>query len=483
MAYLQALSNCLLEQIPVSVLIVDRELRVTFVNTAFCLKKRKKHAEIIHKHIGDAFPTLFLGAEQLASRIRKVIEAGVIEEDEIEWRGRVYNCKIFPLKTHLRRAQEAILLLDDITQEKELARKIRKVEQHLTNVVDSAEDLVFSTDSRGRILTWNKAAESILGYELEKVWGKTFSSLCFKEDRRKIGKQFAKLGEKKLTHYEMVLPAHSGEKVLISWSFGVIRNDQGNAVGLMGVGRDLTQRRRLEGQLVQSAKMASLGTMATGMAHELRNPLAVASGAAQLLLKREKEDFVRECSSRIHSGITRASDIIGNLLRFSQVSGTGQEPVAVNSTLDETLSLVEHQILLEKIKIAKDYAPSPPQVLVNRNRLQQVLMNLIINAVDAMGEKGGELRLGTKKNGNNSLEVSVGDSGCGIAKEDVSKIFDPFFTTKAEGKNTGLGLFIAYGIIKDWGGDIVVESRRREGTTFIITIPTVESLEAATVAA
>jgi len=174
--------------------------------------------------------------------------------------------------------------------------------------------------------------------------------------------------------------------------------------------------------------------------------------------------------------------------------------VDINSVLDETLSLVEHQISLEKIEIVKDYTPSLPQVLANRNRLQQVFMNLIINAMDAMNpvrnfvsprtkhdisngvkENKGELKVETKNDNNNSVKVLIRDSGCGIPKENLPRIFDPFFTTKAPGKNTGLGLFIAYGIIKDYQGNIAVESVPGKGTTFTIALPTIESLQKETV--
>ena len=483
-AYLQGLNNSLLEQVPVSVLIVDRGFKVIFANRNFYLKTRKNPVEVIHKHIREVFPpAFFIGRSKFAAKVEEVIKGAVVQEDEIRWRGYIYNCKIFPLKNELERNQNAIILLDDVTQEKYLAEEVRKIERHLTNVVESANDLVFSADTRGRILTWNKAAQSILGYELDEMRGKTFASLCFKQDRPKIRmelnlqKKKKKKKDEKGSHYEMIFPTKDGGEVLISWSFGVIRDDQSRAIGLMGLGRDLTERRRLEAQLVQSAKMASLGTLSSGMAHELRNPMAIASGAAQLLLKREKEGFIKECSKRIYSGIKRASEIIENLLRFSHVSGTKTIPVDINSVLDETLSLVEYQISLEKIKIVKGYTPSLPQVLANKNRLQQVFMNLIINAIDAMRENKGELKLETKNGDNNSVKILVRDSGCGIVKENIPRIFDPFFTTKAQERNTGLGLFITYGIIKDHKGNVAVESESRKGTTFVVTLPTIESFQ------
>ena len=478
--YLKELNNSLLEQIPISVLIVDERLKVTFANRNFYLKTRKYPVGVIRKHIEDVFPPTFVGGSKLVSKVQKVLEKSVIQKDEIKWKGYIYNCEIFPLKNESENNQNAILLLDDITQEKHLSEEVRKIERHLTNVIESANDIVFSADTRGRILTWNKAAQSILGYESHEVEDRTFASLCFKQDRPKmrlaLNLQKKKKKKKKNPTYEMIFPTKDGREVFISWAFGVIRDDYDKTTGLMGVGRDLTERRRLEAQLVQSAKMASLGTMASGMAHELRNPLAIASGAAQLLLKKEDEDFVKECSGRIYTGIKRASDIIENLLRFSHISGTKTKLVDMNSVLDETLSLVKHQISLKKIKIVKNYA-SLPQILANRNRLQQVFMNLIINAVDAMKENKGVLKLQTKNSINNSVRILIKDSGCGILKENMSRIFDPFFTTKSQDRNTGLGLFVTYGIIKDYKGNIRVESGLRKGTTFIVTFPAREKSE------
>lgn len=479
-AYLQEVNHSLLKQIPISVLVVDKNLKVTFANRNFYLKTKKSSIEVIHKHIEDVFPSSFIGGSKLVSKVEEVIEKGIIQEDEIRWRYNIYNCTIFPLKSEAEENQNVILLLDDITQEKYLAEEVRKIERHLTNVVESADDLIFSADTRGRILTWNKAAQVILGYELDEIQGRTFASLCFKHDRSKIRmalnlQKKKKKKKKKESSYEMIFPTKDGSEVLISWTFGVIRDDRGKAAGLMGVGRDLTERRRLEARLVQSAKMASLGTMAGGMAHELRNPLAIASGAAQLLLEREKGGFTKECSERIYSGIKRAADIIENLLRFSQVSGTKTKQVDINSALDETLSLVEHQISLEKIKVVKDYTPTLPPIFANRNRLQQVFMNLIINAIDAMRGGKRELRLQTRNGENDNVKILIIDSGCGIPKENIPRIFDPFFTTKAQDKNTGLGLFVTYGIIEEHQGNIAVESKPGEGTNFIITLPAIES--------
>ena len=492
--YLERLNNSLLEQMPISVLMVNKDLKVTFANKNFYLKTKKNPFEVSNRHIGYVFPPAFVGGSKLVSRVQEVIGKNIIRESEIRWRGYIYDCKIFPMENELDGERIAVLLLDDISEETHLAEEIRKVERHLTNVVESANDIIFSADTRGRILTWNKAAQSILGYAPEEVEGKTVASLCFKQDRPRIREELSlqkkkkKKKKKKESSYEMIFPTKDGGEVLTSWSFGVIRDGHDKVAGLMGVGRDLTERRRLEAQLIQSSKMASLGTMASGMAHELRNPLAIASGAAQLLLRkedegflkqlyrREEDNFLKECSSRIHLAIKRASDIIENLLRFSHISGTKAESVDVNFVLDETLSLVEHQISLEKLEIVKNYAPSLPKVFANRNRLQQVFMNLIINAKESMKGKKGELKLETR-NTNNSLKILISDSGYGISKENIPTIFDPFFTTKGEDRNTGLGLFIAYGITKECKGDIAVESEPGKGTTFIITLPAIESVQ------
>ena len=230
------------------------------------------------------------------------------------------------------------------------------------------------------------------------------------------------------------------------------------------------KRKHIEAQVIQSAKMASLEVMAGGIAHEIRNPLAVCASASQLLLTNPDNRVLREeCADKIYSNIHRACQIIEDLLRFARGSGEDFGPVNLNEVLELSLSLVEHQIRLQQIELNREFAKDLPYVMGNANLLQQVFLDLILNAYNAMPE-GGKLTISTLVNSDGEVEVRFADTGCGIPKENLEYIFDPFFTTMTVGQGTGLGLSIRYGIIKQHGSAIEVESRVDVGSTFTVKL-------------
>lgn len=250
-----------------------------------------------------------------------------------------------------------------------------------------------------------------------------------------------------------------------------MRDDGGSVVGIVAVGRDLTERRRLEAQLIQSAKMASLGGMAGGIAHEVRNPLGIISAGAQLLLESPDDDKLRtECAQKIHAATKRASLIIENLLKFARPTGEQMRKVDLHTVLEETLALLDHQLVLQKIVVRRELQENLPEVYGNADLLQQVFANLILNGRNAMLE-GGTLTVATRAMDGRQVEVRVEDTGSGVPLENLPKIFDPFFTTMPVGKGVGLGLSISYSIIQQHQGSIEVESQVGEGTTFTIRLP------------
>jgi len=233
---------------------------------------------------------------------------------------------------------------------------------------------------------------------------------------------------------------------------------------------EITERKWLEAQLIQSAKMASLGMMAGGIAHELRNPLGVCSSAAQLLVENPENRVLREqCADKIYSNVHRASRIIEDLLKFARGSGEDLWPLNLDEVLEATLSLIEHQIAVQEIELSKEFAQDLPPVIGNGNLLQQVFLNIILNACNAM-PGGGKLSLSTGVNPEGKAEILFADTGCGIPQEHLDNIFDPFFTTMPAGRGTGLGLSVSYGIIQQHGGSIEVESRVGAGTTFKVIL-------------
>jgi len=232
--------------------------------------------------------------------------------------------------------------------------------------------------------------------------------------------------------------------------------------------RELQQ---VQDQLVRAGKMAALGELAAGVAHEINNPLTGVLTFSSLILKKvdENHPWKRDLENIVQQ-TTRCRNIVRGLLDFARQRKPDKKEWDVHTLIDRTVTLVENQARFQNIKIVKEFKTSIPMLFLDGDQIQQVFMNIIINAADAMAGNGGTLTIKTNlKDG--MAEVSFADSGCGITKEHLSKLFDPFFTTKETGKGTGLGLAISYGIIQSHGGDIEVESQLGKGSTFRIKLP------------
>jgi len=241
-------------------------------------------------------------------------------------------------------------------------------------------------------------------------------------------------------------------------------------IGRLVIFDDVTDRAELERRLVQADKLSSIGLLAAGVAHEVNTPLAVISTYAQMLAKQVAED---EQKSRILDKIARqtfrASEIVNSLLNFSRTSTAELAEVQLNGVIKETLSLLDHQLKKSSIEVRVNLDPLLDPVKGNAGKLQQVFLNLIMNARDAM-EPRGVLEVVTRR-GEHGVEVDIIDSGHGIAPEHLSRIYDPFFTTKSAKKGTGLGLSVTYGIIQEHGGVIEALSKPGEGTCFHLEFP------------
>ena len=233
----------------------------------------------------------------------------------------------------------------------------------------------------------------------------------------------------------------------------------------------MTERVQLEQQLLQREKLSSIGLLAAGVAHEVNTPLAGISSYAQMLLKQISEDDPKHMLlEKIRVQTLRASGIVNNLLNFSRTGDSQFREVDVSRVLDDTLQLLEPQLRGTSIDVVKQYGEQLPAAYGNVSKLQQVFMNLILNARDAM-HGGGRLTIETRLV-DASVVVDLRDTGVGIAPENIARIYDPFFTTKDVGQGTGLGLALSYGIIQEHGGRIFVESRPGEGAHFTIKLPT-----------
>jgi PAS domain S-box-containing protein len=476
----EKLYGMLLESIPSSVLLIDRDLRIASVNRNFLFKNRRSLVDTIGRRLEEVFPAVILDNVDFIGRIRQVFEENQPTGGErITYRApgipmRIYYYRILPFSRH-GKVEQTMLLMEDVTDRERLSEEVRQVERHLASVVASASDMVLSADGDGRILTWNPAAVKVSGYAFEEVVGRFFYEFCAAKHQQDLKRVFAVLKSgagSRMAEWDFI--QKDGTHLQVSWVCSPMKMDkQFQQVGIVAVGRDLTERRKLEMQLIQSQKLAALGVMAGGIAHEIRNPLAISSSSAQFLMDDDiSSEFRRECAEKIHAGIQRASTIIENLLRFARPSGkTDMGEVELLSLLRETATLVANQAKIQKIELETCFPEK--QILIRgiESLLQQVFMNLFLNAMNAMPD-GGVLNLYVEERSGEVL-IRVSDTGHGIEKGEIEKIFDPFYTKSPAGKGTGLGLSLCYSIVKQHLGSIVAESAVGEGSTFIIRLPVI----------
>ena len=353
----------------------------------------------------------------------------------------------------------------------EKADELRGLKEYNENILESLDSGIVVLDLDGRVVRWNRAMEGLYGRARSEVLGQPLDAV-FPEAFLEALRGSLVLGDHdEIAHvYKLHLPAADGRSQMVNLSVAPFQAAPGERCGTILILDDITARVRLEEQLQHTDKMASVGLLAAGVAHEVNTPLAGISSYTQLLRGQLPEDDPRQqVLEKIEKQSFRAAKIINGLLNFSRSSGTEFERVDVNKVLADVLALVEHQLDGSKIRVRRELAPKVPPVRGNENRIQQVFFNLILNARDAM-PSGGWLTLRTHAD-DDTVVVEVGDTGHGIRREHIRRIYDPFFTTKGIGKGTGLGLSVSYGIVQEHGGAIFVESDPGQGTTFQVALP------------
>jgi PAS domain S-box-containing protein len=372
----------------------------------------------------------------------------------------------------------------DITERKRIEDEIREANEFFRNLIESSVDGIIVTDMKGNILIFNKGAESITGYTADEVVGKIHITRLYPE--RMANEIMEKLrsrdygGVGKLSPVPLTVMNKTGEQIPIQLSAALVSDRKGKEIASVGIFTDLRPRLNMERklqethlQLVNSEKMASLGKLAAGIAHEINNPLGGILIYSSLLMEDlPEEDPKRPDLARVVQEAGRCKEIVRSLLEFARQTEPKMEPVDINRAITDDLFFLENQALFHNIRIVKNLDPSLSLPAGNGGQLKQVFMNIIINAAEAM-HGTGELTIATyPASDRNSILMEFTDTGEGIPEENFSRIFEPFFTTKDIGKGTGLGLATSYGIIEDHGGKIFVKSKVGEGTTFTIELPT-----------
>jgi PAS domain S-box-containing protein len=350
------------------------------------------------------------------------------------------------------------------------ALEIARLKDFSENIVESLNVGVLSVDLEGIVESWNTRMEQLFGVSRKESVGRQLSSLLPDELAREIE---ARGDQEQITGIYKQRLQHLGKSLTLNVSITPLVSKSNERIGRLLLFDDVTQRERMEEQMSQTEKLTSLGLLAAGVAHEVNTPLAVISNYIQMLAKQMPEGDPRQSIiEKIVKQTFRASEIVNNLLNFSRTGAAEAADIDVNRVVEETLSLVAHPLKTSHIQVVKQLGDPLPAVRGSANKLQQVFLNLFLNARDAM-PGGGMLEVRTTAH-NGSVEIEVADTGAGIPREHIHRIFDPFFTTKASGRGTGLGLSVSYGIIKEHAGKIDVRSTPGKGTSFHVEFPAVK---------
>ena len=349
------------------------------------------------------------------------------------------------------------------------ALEIARLKDFSENIVESLNVGVLAVDLGGIVESWNTRMEQLFGVARQEAVGASLAALLPKELAEEIA---ARRDEEQITGIYKQRLQHQGKTLTLNVSITPLVSKSGEHIGRLLLFDDVTQRERMEEQMSQTEKLTSLGLLAAGVAHEVNTPLAVISNYIQMLAKQMPESDPRHAIiEKIVKQTFRASEIVNNLLNFSRTGAAEASNVDVNKVVEDTLALVSHPLKTSRIQVVKTLAEGLPAVRGSANKLQQVFLNLFLNARDAM-PSGGILEVRTSAH-NGSVEIEVVDTGLGIPRELIHRIFDPFFTTKASGRGTGLGLSVSYGIIKEHAGKVDVRSAPGKGTAFHVEFPAV----------
>jgi PAS domain S-box-containing protein len=352
------------------------------------------------------------------------------------------------------------------------ASEYERLKDFNENIVESINVGVMALDMEDRIESWNAQMEVMYAVPRWQTLTQPLKAIFPAQFVEEFYRMRSEPGIRNLYKFRLNTPA--GEVRTVNVALAPLVTRKFEVIGRLIIMDDITARVELEAQLSQADKLSSIGLLAAGVAHEVNTPLAVISSYTQMLAKQLQSDSQKSgLLEKITRQTFRASEIVNNLLNFSRTSGSEIGDVDVNKVIGDTLALLEHQFKVAKVEVENALAPKLPAIQGNAGRLQQVFLNLFLNAKDAM-PGGGTLRVATL-NGD-SVSVSVTDTGSGIAPENIQRIYDPFFTTKTspregQARGTGLGLSVTYGIIQEHAGKIRVESHPGTGTIFTLDFP------------
>jgi len=434
----------------------------------------------------DIAKDLYVNPDDRKTFQELVEKQGFVKDFEVEWKKKNGE-RITVLNTAVAKMDEKGTVIGyegikiDISDRKRMERELKEANEFLMNLIESSVDGIIVTNMKGDILIFNKGAEDLLGYKAEEGVGKMnirsiYAPGVAKEVMEKLkSPDYGGVG--KLTSFPIFHRRKDGEMIEGDLSASIIYDEDGKEIASVGIFKDLRERLRIERELqkmqealLQSEKLAAMGRLTSQIAHELNNPIYGIMNTLELLKTEIPPESKRRRILELSlSEIQRLSEMLRNMLSFSKPEEEKRRPIKIDELIEGILLVMEKQMKELNIQVETSFDPDIPEIMASTNQMRQVMLNLFKNAKEAM-PKGGTLFVRKSREGNKVL-IHIRDTGIGIPEEIRDKIFDAFFTTKQKVKGVGLGLSVCYGIIKDHGGEIRVESEEGKGTTFIISLP------------
>ncbi len=451
---------------------MDEHLRYTYWNKPSEIMTGIRAEDALGKSLQEIFPDA-LEIKRAVKVYRKVLRTQQSQSFLNDYTNRDGRHYILEINAYPSRGGISVFV-KDITERKQAEEALRQSEENYRTLFDSAVIGTIVIDAETiKVVMANQAAAKMLGFSSgEEVIGLNPLEYVPPEDRERVRelllKEFFK-HDLRQTH-ELRMITKDGREIWISATGARIMH-KGRLAGLASF-TDITEKRQQNERLIMADRLASIGELVAGIAHELNNPLTSVIGFSQLLMEKDTPDYIRKDLAFIESEAKRAVSITGNLLTFARKHAPVKQLYQINNIIEDALKLRAYSHRVNAIKVESHLAPDLPEVLVDSFQMQQVFLNIIINAEYFMTEahRRGTLTITTEKQ-NGSVMISFADDGPGIPLENLSRIFDPFFTTKGTGKGTGLGLSICHGIVAEHGGQIYARSQVGKGTTIFIELP------------
>lgn len=362
---------------------------------------------------------------------------------------------------------------NDLTEQKKLENELARVTAYLSAILDDSTDAIIGLDCDFNIRSWNKGAERIYGYKSEEILGKNFAILVPPDliengELDYINEEFRRKGY--IRNYETESLTKDGRRITIEMTRTLVKDASGNIIGSSAIVRDVTEIKKLKRQISHAEKLSVVGQLAAGIAHEVGNPLTSISSIVQVIQRTTNDAFAKEKLELVKNQINRMARTIRELVDFSRPSNYEIKQTNINKILQDAVNIVKYGKKSRDINFVLELDEKIPNISVVQDQIIQVFINLLLNAIDAMEGRKGEIKIVSEMRGG-KIKIHISDQGKGIPDEIKNKIFEPFFTTKKVGEGTGLGLWVSYGIVKNFGGEIDFESEVGKGSTFIISLP------------